>query len=254
MKSIVAAIVVLIAICMETPLYAIKHEEGNSMQNSTLSTSNNANLTATNWGGYSPDYQSITTNNSSETDGIKDAAPSRIAVKTNLLYDAILIPNLGIDYEFIPGWSIAANGMYARWSKASSHRYWHINGADIELRKWWHSADGNHRPYLTGHHVGLYFQAGSYDIGTGSRGYVSSGPTFNAGATYGYSLSVSNHFNIDFSLSVGYLWGKYKKYVPQDGCYVWMRTSNRRWVGPTRAEISLVYFIGGKNFRKGGER
>lgn len=51
MKSIVAAIVVLIAICMETPLYAIKHEEGNSMQNSTLSTSNNANLTATNWGG-----------------------------------------------------------------------------------------------------------------------------------------------------------------------------------------------------------
>ena len=74
--------------------------------------------------------------------------------------------------------------------------------------------------------------------------------TYGAGLSYGYSLSLSNRLNIDFSIGIGYLWGKYKKYHPADGCYVWDSTNSRKWFGPTNAEISLVYVIGGK----GGSR
>ena len=46
--------------------------------------------------------------------------------------------------------------------------------------------------------------------------------------------------------------GEYKKYRVEDDCYVWGSTNNRRWIDLTKAEISLVYVIGGKSLRKGG--
>ena len=33
-------------------------------------------------------------------------------------------------------------------------------------------------------------------------------------------------------------------YIPLDGHYVWQTTKNRRWFGPTKAGISLVWLIG----------
>jgi hypothetical protein len=61
---------------------------------------------------------------------------------------------------------------------------------------------------------------------------------------YGYSVKIAKRFNIDFSLGVGYLWGEYKEYIPDAGRYVWQATKQRKWIGPTNAEISLVWLIG----------
>ena len=41
--------------------------------------------------------------------------------------------------------------------------------------------------------------------------------------------------------------GEYKEYLPQDGHYVWQSTKRRHWIGPTKAEISLVWLIGRGN-------
>lgn len=65
-------------------------------------------------------------------------------------------------------------------------------------------------------------------------------------------LPLGRYFNIDFSIGIGYLWGEYKKYHIEDNCYVWRSTNNRRWFGPTKAEVSIVYVIGGKADKKGG--
>jgi|GEM_PF-6135277 len=40
---------------------------------------------------------------------------------------------------------------------------------------------------------------------------------------------------------------RYKEYLPQDGHYVWQSTKRRHWIGPTKAEISLVWLIGRGN-------
>ena len=66
---------------------------------------------------------------------------------------------------------------------------------------------------------------------------------------------MGGRLNIDFSLGVGYFGGRYKEYVPMDDCYVWQKTENLRWFGPTRAEIALVWILGGdRRSTKGGKR
>ena len=174
----------------------------------------------------------------------------KFAVKSNLLYDAALTPNLGIEAEFGDCWSVSADWMCAWWRKRNVHRFWRVYGGELELRRWWHSQAGEMS--LTGHHAGVYCQMLTYDLGFGSRGYQGDRWSHAVGLSYGYSLPLGRYFNIDFSIGIGCLWGEYKKYHIEDNCYVWRSTNNRRWFGPTKAEVSIVYVIGGKADKKGG--
>ena len=74
------------------------------------------------------------------------------------------------------------------------------------------------------------------------------------GLEYGYSVPIGRTLNLDFGIGAGYLGGEYKVYEPIDNHYVWKETRQRHWFGPTKAEISLVWLIGNKAFRKGGAR
>lgn len=51
--------------------------------------------------------------------------------------------------------------------------------------------------------------------------------------------------------------GRYYEYEPLDGHYVWKATKNRHWIGPTKAEVSLVWLLGHGNYnnkKKGGDK
>lgn len=167
--------------------------------------------------------------------------PLHMALKTNMLFDAALIPNIGIEIYLGHGWSAAGNWMYAWWKNDRSHYYWRTYGGDAEIRKWL-GRRHNDKP-LTGHHIGAYGQILTYDIETGGRGYLGDRWSWGAGLSYGYSHPIWDRLNIDFTVGLGYLGGKYKEYVPLDGCYVWQTTKKRRWIGPTKAEISLSWLI-----------
>lgn len=69
---------------------------------------------------------------------------------------------------------------------------------------------------------------------------------------------MARRLNIDFSTGLGYLGGEYQEYLPKDGHYVWQATKQRRWFGPTKAEVSLVWLLGRNNNNrakeKGGQR
>lgn len=170
----------------------------------------------------------------------------RPLLKTNMLYDAIAIPNIGIEIPIGKDWSVGANWMYAWWSNDSRHRFWRIYGGDIELRRWFSA-----RPRC-GHHVGLYGQMLTYDIEWGKRGYLGDRWSWGIGLSYGYSLPIGKLFNIDFTLGIGYLNGDYMKYHPEDGRYLWESTHQQKWFGPTKAEVSLVWHIGRHSQQKGG--
>lgn len=171
--------------------------------------------------------------------------PVGFAVKTNLAYDAILIPNIGIEVNLAQRWSIGLNWMYAWWKTDLKHIYWRTYGGDIEIRHWF----GNKatQKAMTGHHIGLYGQIITYDFELGGRGYLGDKWSYGAGVSYGYSFPLSRHFNIDLSLGLGYLTGIYKEYLPIDDHYVWQKTRQLHWFGPTKAEISLVWLIGNHN-------
>lgn len=177
----------------------------------------------------------------------KSRKPFLMAVKTNLLYDALLVPNLGLEFYVGKNWSITGNWMYAWWKNDNVHNYWRTYGGDIELRRWL----GN-QP-LTGHHFGVYAQMLTYDFELGGRGYLGNKWTYGGGVSYGYSKSLSRYFNLDFTIGIGFLRSKYKEYLPLDGHYVWQSTHLGNWICPTKAEITLVWLIGrGYNRQKGG--
>lgn len=175
---------------------------------------------------------------------------SYFALKSNLLYDALLIPNLSLEASIGSGWTLGAGGMLAWWSKDAKHRYWRIYGGDLEIRKYFGTLSKS-KP-LQGHHLGIYGDFLTYDFEFGAKGYQSKA-TYAAGIKYGYSHPIANRLNLDFALGIGYLHSNYKTYVPKDGCYVYQETKKRKWLGPTQAEISLVWLLGKGNTNSKGK-
>ncbi len=185
-----------------------------------------------------------------------------MALKTNMLYDLLALPSIGAEFYLGKNLSIVGNWMYGWWDKDNVHRYWRAYGGDLALR-WWFGKAAREKP-LTGHHLGLYGGVVTYDFEFGGRGVMGGLPgrplwdrcNRYAGVEYGYSLPIARRLNIDFTLGVGFMSGKYIKYVPHGNKYLWQSTNHLTWFGPTKAEISLVWLIGNGNYnlKKGGLR
>ena len=175
----------------------------------------------------------------------KPKKPFYIAAKTNLLYDAAVIPNIGIELYLGKRWTLAGDWFYTWFYSDTKHRYWQGYGGYLTLRKYFGKKAAEH-PF-TGQHIGLYGLMMTYDVEWGGRGYQSPDWGFGGGIEYGYSMPIARRLNLDFSLGIGYQDGEYKEYLPMDGHYVWQVTHDRHWFGPTKAEVSLVWLIGRGN-------
>lgn len=176
---------------------------------------------------------------------VEDKKPFYMALKSNLLYDVALVPNIGAEFYVGRGWSLGGDWMYAWWKSDRRHDFWRTYGGEFEVRKYL-GRRAKEKP-LTGHHLGLYGQMLTYDFEVGATGYLSK-ISYGAGIEYGYSLPIGRRLNLDFGIGLGYLGGSYKVYEPIDTHYVWQQTRQRHWFGPTKAEISLVWLIGRGNY------
>ena len=69
--------------------------------------------------------------------------PFYMALKTNLLYDVTLVPNIGAEFYLGRGWSLGGNWMYAWWNSNKRHNYWRLYGGELEIRKYFgrHAAE-----------------------------------------------------------------------------------------------------------------
>lgn len=183
----------------------------------------------------------------------KPCKPFYMDIHTNMLCDALAVPNIGVEFYLGKNISISADWMYGWWRNDARHRYWRIYGGEMALR-WWFGKAAHTKP-LTGHHLGLYGGALTYDFEWGGRGYMGGLPggslwdrcNYVGGLEYGYSQPIARRLNIDFTVGIGYMGGEYREYIPIDGCYVWQTTKRRNWFGPTKAQISLVWLLGCRN-------
>lgn len=171
-----------------------------------------------------------------------------MALKTNMLSDVAAVPDLGVEFHLGGGVSIAANYKHAWWSIEEHDWFWRYVGADLTLRKYF--GKKSREIPLSGHHVGIYGQAFTFDFELGETGWLADRFNYAAGLEYGYSVPVGKAFNLDFSIGGGIHLGEYKTYLPVDDCYVWQATKQRMWFGPTKAEISLVWLIGNRSYYK----
>ncbi|MDO4335626.1 MAG: DUF3575 domain-containing protein [Bacteroidales bacterium] len=189
----------------------------------------------------------------------RDSRPFYMAVRTNMLYDSALLPNIGIDFYFGKGFTLGANVMYGWWSRYRSDFIWRAYGAELDARWFpWYKRKV-HTPFY-GHHFGIYTQIYTYDFEMGRKGELggkpggrlTDSPFWSAGLEYGFTLPVASRFSIDFSVGVGYTTGIYHDYRPDhivgdEIHFVWQGTHRRHFFGPTKAEVALVWLIGHDN-------
>ena len=182
-----------------------------------------------------------------------DSLPATFAVKTNLLYDAALIPNIGAELYIGGRLTLGADVFYTWLSSDSRHRSWQGYGGYFTVRRYFGRPPKSKHSLsklLSGHHLGVYVLALTYDVEFGGKGYQADKLGWGGGVEYGYSLPIGRRLNLDFSLGIGYQSGDYKTYEPIDDHYVWQSTNKRKFFGPTKAEVSLKWLLGGK----GGSR
>ena len=151
------------------------------------------------------------------------------------------------------GWAVQLDWFYTWFSSNNRHRYWQGYGGYVTMKKYFDFPRWNTSTPLTGHHFGFYLSGLTYDVEWGGKGYQASKFGFGGGVEYGYSCRVSRNMKLDFTLGLGFQDGEYKEYEPSRdhyNHYVWLATKKRHWWGPTKLEVSLAWFLGGKKKNK----
>lgn len=178
------------------------------------------------------------------------AAPDplhRLAVKTNLLYDAALMPSLEVEYRIDDRWSVALEGDLAWWRNSPKHKFYQVAAIVPEGRYWFSTRKPWH-----GHYVGLFAGGTWYDLENGGTGYR--GEAFLTGISYGYMWPVSRSLSFEAGIGIGYAYAKYEKYRPQEGHYLYQQTSRTNYFGPLKLKLAFVWRLWDKNREKGGAR
>ena len=169
-----------------------------------------------------------------------------VAIKSNLLHDALLTPDFGVEITLPRNISVGAEGVYAWWSNNKTHRYWRIRGVWLDVNYWFGTA--SRKRVLSGHHIGIYGSSHDFDFEFGHKGRQARQPTFGAGVSYGYSFRLNDRLNLDLRVRAGYWSGHITNYIPQCGKYVCTDNYHKRYIGITDLAVTLVWFPGRGKF------
>lgn len=175
------------------------------------------------------------------------------AVKTNLLYDATTTPNIGVEVG-LKGRS-TLNLVYGLnpWkfdSKRHGERYakhWLV----MPEYRWWTCSR------LNGHFIGVHAMVGQLNVSNidlPAPGFFFSGPGLNkvgsdsryqgwyagGGFTYGYQYPLSDHWNLEAEIGVGYAHMWYDRY-PCSECGTSLSHGGTNYVGLTKLGLSIMY-------------
>lgn len=179
------------------------------------------------------------------------------AVKTNLLFDAALMPNIEIEVPIGKRWSVNGEYIFPWWLFDDNKYSLQILTGGLEGRYWLGSREKRmNRDVLTGHFLGLYAGGGKYDLQWKENGYQ--GEFFiAAGISYGYAHKIDRHLRLEYNIGIGLLRTNYRHYHARDNyrTLLWQENGKYTWFGPTKMKISLVWLLNRKvKTEKGGER
>ena len=175
-----------------------------------------------------------------------------VAFKTNLLLDLASALNAEIEIPAGKHFSVTGEILFPWWLWSKKQYCLEILSGTLEGRYWikpnYNRQDvslGNHNP-LTGWFVGIYGNAGKYDVEWDKKGYQGE-VALSLGLSAGYVKPLSRNLSIEFSLGVGYMQTKYRYYeAKQDIEGAWhlikQYSGIYRWIGPTKAKISLIWY------------
>lgn len=165
--------------------------------------------------------------------------PRRVAIGTNLLYDALLTPNAGVEAVLTERWSLYAGIAFAWWGRTASNRVWRLWDVSAEARRWLEPTGG---ALPRGHHLDAYVSVSSYDFQFGNRGWQSPGAILGVGVGYGYGFILSERLTLDCRLRLGYSGGRRIRYHVVCGQRESYRRGWSNYWGPTALSVSLCWW------------
>ena len=175
------------------------------------------------------------------------------AVKTNLPADLVTAVNLGVEVPLGENFSLNAHFTFPWWTAGPYGNKYALQMLDAEGELRWWFAPGEER--LQGHYVALQGGGGKFDLQWGRDIGCYQCYNWGVGLSYGYSMSLSEHWNLEFALTLGYLAIDYQHYVPSPDWSVLIRDDAKAGVlhyfGPTGLKVSLVYPF---HIQRGGRR
>ena len=175
------------------------------------------------------------------------------AVKTNLPADLVTAVNLGVELPLGEDFSVNAHFTFPWWTAGPYGNKYALQLLDAEGELRWWFAPGEER--LEGHYLALQGSGGKFDLQWGRDIGCYQCYNWGVGLSYGYSMSLGEHWNLEFALTLGYLAIDYQHYVPSSDWSVLLRDNAKAGVlhyfGPTGLKISLVYPF---HIQRGGRR
>lgn len=176
------------------------------------------------------------------SESMQGEAPYRFAVRTNALYDAMLLPTLGVEWRINEHAGIRLDGSLSWWGgkHGKVQKMWLLNPEVrwylLRDKRFYVGASGSYGEY----NIYKYMPGNLLKDDTGYQGTM-----WNAGLTVGYRLPLSSCFSIDFNLGLGYTRSEYDSFSITDGVRVYEESNKtKNFWGPTQAGISLVWTIG----------
>ena len=168
----------------------------------------------------------------------------RIALRTNLLYDATLSPNLGVDVRVDSAWTVGLlTGINAWDIDKTENKKWRHALFSLRARKYRDSLF--HKGYFEGDLIYSHFNVGNtkipFGIYKGVQDRRLQGDLVALGGKYGYSWILARHWRIEAEagVAVGYAW--FKEY-DCDHCGTYYGKGDRIFLLP-QLGINVVYII-----------
>ena len=182
-------------------------------------------------------------------DTIESKSSFLLAIKNNIIYDAALVANLGVEIGFGKHFSVDIPVTYSPYTISSNYRMRTLS-VQPDLR--YYLKEG-----WRGHFFGIHGNFAYYNVvtpfNTKTRYQDRDGkhPLYGGGISYGYSLPFrkDSRWGVEFTIGAGYGYLDYDCFYNVDNG-AWFTKGTKHYFGIDKAGITIYYRIVDKNRKK----
>ena len=175
------------------------------------------------------------------------AQAQKAGIKTNIIYDALLSPTLGVEFAMAPKWSFDISATVNAWT--INDKRWRQWMVQPEARLWFCRRFDGH--FMALHGIGGQYNFGNLDIpfkflGTDFsqlKDHRLQGWMAGAGIGYGYSWILDRHWNLEAEIGIGWIYTRYDQFSCTGCGKKDLENKPHNYFGPTKAALNLVYFF-----------
>lgn len=179
--------------------------------------------------------------------GCSPANAQDVALKTNLINDIALSPNIGVEVGLAPKWTLDMTAEMNLW-KVDGRSWKHLY-FQPEARYWFCQR-------FSGHFIGFHALGGIYNFGKLNLPFNMLGSNLKelkdkryqgwavgAGVVYGYAWPLHKHWNIEAALGIGWLYTRFDSYPCQVCGTKIDRNKSHNYFGPTKLSVAVEYIF-----------